>query len=235
MPVPAASAELKQIDQTRELLSLQGVSVQRGDRRVLHELDLQVGPAGSVAVVGPSGSGKTTLLHVACGLLPADRGIVEVCGQRLGKLSEAKLADLRLNRIGVVFQFGDLLPELTLQENVELPMRFARSVPSRAIPGQARELLAELGIAELSDQRPDSVSGGERQRAGVARALANAPEVVLADEPTGSLDPSTAQAAIATLLTAVSQRQAALVLVTHNPAIAAMMDRRFVLTEGSLR
>ena len=216
------------------LLSVRDVAVERGGRWVLDGLDLEVRQAQSVAVVGPSGSGKTTLLHVACGLITPDRGKVEVAGEDLGAASEAVRAKHRLRELGVVFQFADLLPELTLRDNVELPMRFAGTVPRAQILSRADALLAELGVGHIGGNRPDAVSGGERQRAAVARALANSPRVVLADEPTGSLDPETAVSAVETLLSVVRTRSAALVLVTHNPAIADLMDRRLVLHKGRL-
>ena len=162
------------------------VSIAFGGTPVLHEVSLAVAAGEVVAVMGPSGSGKSTLMHCLAGLLVPDSGTVELDGVALGSLSERRRSRLRLERYGFVAQFGDLVPELTLRENVELPLRLLGH-GRRAAAERSAELLDRLGIAAVADARAGAASGGQVQRAAVARALAHRPAVLLADEPTGAL------------------------------------------------
>ncbi|GAA3512848.1 ABC transporter ATP-binding protein [Georgenia daeguensis] len=205
-----------------------------GKDEVLHGVDIDVQPGEVVALMGPSGSGKSTLLHLLAGLLTPSSGEVRLRGERIDTLSESARADLRLRRMGFVFQFGDLVPELTLVENVELPLRLTghrRAAARRA----AGDLMAALGIADVADRRLNEVSGGQAQRAAVARALVHSPEIVFADEPTGSLDTLTGEQVMEALVGAARETGAAVVLVTHEMSVAAFADRDLQMRDGQIR
>jgi putative ABC transport system ATP-binding protein len=180
------------------------------------------------AIMGPSGSGKSTLLQCAAGLDRPDSGTVVVGGTDLGRLGEAGLARLRRARIGFVFQAFNLLPMLTAEQNVGLPLRLAGSRPSRATVHSA---LAEVGLAGRERHRPDALSGGQQQRVAIARALVTRPAVVFADEPTGALD-STSGGEILALLRRLAGAGQTVVMVTHDPVAAAAADRVLTLTDG---
>jgi putative ABC transport system ATP-binding protein len=182
------------------------------------------------AVMGPSGSGKSTLLQCAAGLDRPDSGTVVVDGHELGALGEAGLARLRRTRIGFVFQAFNLLPMLTAEQNVGLPLRLAGRRPARAT---VRRALAEVGLAGRERHRPDALSGGQQQRVAIARALVTNPAVVFADEPTGALD-STAGAEILGLLRRMVDSGQTVVMVTHDPVAAAASDRVLTLTDGRI-
>jgi len=194
---------------------------QDGERRVpvLRGVDLTVEPGQLVAVVGPSGSGKSTLLHLLGALDRPDGGSVEIDGQPLAGLSGGQLASFRNHTIGFVFQFHQLLPDFTALENVMLPGRIA-GLPPRTVLDRAQQLLAEVGLDERLDHFPGELSGGERQRVALCRALALSPPLLLADEPTGNLDPVSGDQVFALLLEMQARHHTTTVLVTHNPAIA---------------
>ena len=191
---------------------------QDGVRRVevLRGVDLTVEAGEMVAIVGPSGSGKSTLLHLLGALDRPDVGTVEIGGQSLAALSGAKIAAFRNRTLGFVFQFHQLLPDFTALENVMLPGRIAGIEP-RQVLETARRLLAEVGLAERLDHFPNQLSGGERQRVALCRALALEPPLLLADEPTGNLDPASGDAVFQLLLDLQARHRPTGILVTHNP------------------
>jgi lipoprotein-releasing system ATP-binding protein len=208
---------------------------QDGVRRVevLKGIDMAVEPGEMVAVVGPSGSGKSTLLHLLGGLDRPDSGTVEVAGQLLSALSGAKIAEFRNRTIGFVFQFHQLLPDFTALENVMLPGRIAGLQPSE-VYDSARKLLVEVGLEERLEHFPNQLSGGERQRVALCRALVLEPPLLLADEPTGNLDPESGEQVFQLMLELQARHRTTGVLVTHNPEIAARCTRILRLEAGHL-
>jgi putative ABC transport system ATP-binding protein len=202
-----------------------------GDTPALRGAALELRAGERVALMGPSGSGKSSLLHCLAGVLTPQSGEVLFEDTRLDRLSESARSALRLRRMGMVFQYGDLVPELTLLENVMLPLQLlgGRRSGSRAA---AMELLDRLGIAELADRRSGAVSGGQAQRAAVARALVHRPSLVFADEPTGSLDSVTAEQVLDTMVSIVSEHDATLLVVTHDNIVASHLDRHVVMSDG---
>lgn len=209
-----------------------GLSHSYGATRVLREVDFHIDPGEVVSVMGPSGSGKSTLLHLLAGLLVPDVGEVHLDGGRLDRLPERRRAALRLGRMGFVFQFGDLVPELSLRENVELPLRLTGTGSARA-KRRAVAVLDRLGVAPLADRRVSEVSGGQAQRAAVARALVHQPAVVLADEPTGSLDTVTGELVLEALVDAAREQGTAVVIVTHELSVASWAQRSVLLRDGA--
>jgi lipoprotein-releasing system ATP-binding protein len=201
---------------------------------VLCGIDLTVEPGELVAIVGPSGSGKSTLLHVLGALDRPDAGTVALEGQRLDGLDQNRLADLRNSRLGFVFQFHQLLPDFTALENVMMPGRIAGR-PATVLRRKAEELLAEVGLADRADHYPSQLSGGERQRVALCRALLLEPPILLADEPTGNLDPASGEQVLERLLDLRARHGTTTVLVTHNPKIAARCGRVLRLEGGVLR
>ncbi|MEO6192361.1 MAG: ABC transporter ATP-binding protein [Thermoanaerobaculia bacterium] len=208
---------------------------QDGVRRVevLRGIDLSVEPGEIVAIVGPSGSGKSTLLHLLGALDRPDAGAVEVGGRSLAGLSGAQLAAFRNSTIGFVFQFHQLLPDFTALENVMLPGRIAGREPQGVLE-RARGLLLEVGLSERLDHFPSQLSGGERQRVALCRALALEPPLLLADEPTGNLDPASGETVFELLLAMQARHHTTGVLVTHNPEIARRCTRTLRLDGGVL-
>jgi putative ABC transport system ATP-binding protein len=201
--------------------------------RALREVDLTLPSGEFVSVEGPSGCGKTTLLNLI-GLLDAPTsGEVRWDGAPVGLRSDRERSRLRLETVGFIFQRFYLLPTLTAQENVELPMR-ALGLPRAARRGRAAELLREVGLEERSRAFPHQLSGGEEQRVAIARAVANGPGLLLADEPTGELDSASARVVLDLLVRVRAARGATLVLVTHNPEVAARASRHLVLRDGRL-
>ena len=198
---------------------------------VLSGADLVLSPGESVALVAPSGAGKSTLLHLAGLLERPDEGEVHVAGSPTSGMSDAARTALRRTHIGFVYQFHHLLPEFTAQENIALPQMVA-GLPRAEAGRRAHELLAYLGLEARAHHRPAELSGGEQQRVAIARALANAPRLLLADEPTGNLDPRTADHVFSTLAELVKASRVAALIATHNMEIAARMDRRVTLREG---
>ena len=198
---------------------------------VLNGAELALYPGEAVALVAPSGAGKSTLLHLAGILETPDSGEVYVAGQPTSRMSDSQRTGLRRSRIGFVYQFHHLLPEFTAEENIVLPQMIA-GLPRAEAGARARELLAFLGLDARAHHRPAELSGGEQQRVAIARALANAPRVLLADEPTGNLDPRTADHVFSTLVSLVKASRVAALIATHNMEIAARMDRRVTIREG---
>jgi lipoprotein-releasing system ATP-binding protein len=219
--------------------SLQLVGVQRhygeGDTRIdiLRGADLTLWPGQSVALIAPSGAGKSTLLHSAGLLEKPDAGEVLVGGVPTADLDDAGRTALRRSDIGFVYQFHHLLPEFSALENVMMP-QLIRGLSWTEAQGRARELLAFLGLAARVEHRPAELSGGEQQRVAIARAVANAPKVLLADEPTGNLDPKTADHVFGTLLALVKASGLAALIATHNLELAGRMDRRVTLSDGQV-
>lgn len=213
------------------LLQASGLIKSFGATPALQGADLTVRDGEIVAVLGPSGSGKSTLLHCAAGILAPEAGSVRFDGSELTTLRDAERSDLRRTAFGFVFQFGQLIDELTCLENVALPLRLAgirRAGADRA----AREWLDRVEAGDVADRRPAEISGGQAQRVAVARALIHGPSVIFADEPTGALDSLSGEKVMALLTRAVRQTGAALVLVTHEARVAAYSDREVVVRDG---
>jgi putative ABC transport system ATP-binding protein len=204
-----------------------------GGSVALDGLSAQIAEGEIVAILGPSGSGKSTLLLCLAGILLPDFGDVRYRGQSLTSVTDSARTKLRRDEFGFVFQFGQLVPELTALDNVSLPLRLA-GLRRREAVGRAREWLATLGVEDVGDHRAGEMSGGQAQRVAVARALVTGPRVVFADEPTGSLD-STNGELVMELLVATARRQgSSVVLVTHEPQIAAYADREIVVRDGRI-
>jgi lipoprotein-releasing system ATP-binding protein len=201
---------------------------------VLTAASLELTPGQSVALVAPSGAGKSTLLHVAGLLERPNAGEVTIGGAATSTMSDDKRTALRRTEIGFVYQFHHLLPEFSALENLVLPQMIAGLSRAEAAR-RARELLAYLGLAERESHRPAELSGGEQQRVAIARAVANGPRVLLADEPTGNLDPKTADHVFATLTALVKASGLAALIATHNMDLAARMDRRVTIRDGRVR
>ena len=199
----------------------------------VEDVSLRVAAGEAVAVMGPSGSGKSTLLNLIAGLDRPTTGMVTVAGQRIDSLSETGLARYRRQRVGMIFQFFNLLDDLTVADNVLLPAQLA-GLPKSAARRRADELLERLKISQHRQAYPARLSGGERQRVAIARALINAPELLLADEPTGALDTTTGEE-IGELLRELNQAGQSMIMVTHNPALAARYASRTIqIIDGRL-
>jgi predicted ABC-type transport system involved in lysophospholipase L1 biosynthesis ATPase subunit len=226
MTAPAAPV-LELRDVTRSLVQANGVPL-----TILAGVCLSVDDGESVAVVGRSGSGKSTLLSIMGLLSTPSSGSVRLWGTDCAALPDAARAALRNERIGFVFQSYSLVPHLTAAQNVALPLDYGRAVTLRAARERARTLLDAVGLAGLGHRYPRHLSGGEQQRVAIARALVRSPSLILADEPTGALDPGTATAVLDVLRSVSGARGSALVLVTHDDEIAAGMDRTVRLAAG---
>ncbi|MGB0607622.1 MAG: ABC transporter ATP-binding protein [Paracoccaceae bacterium] len=200
---------------------------------VLNGANLDVKRGEIIALVAPSGAGKSTLLHIAGLLDTPDAGEVKFQGEILNSMSDRKRTAIRRREIGFIYQFHHLLPEFSALENVMLP-QLANGQSRSLAKSQAAELLSKVGIAERADHRPAELSGGEQQRVAFCRALANAPKVLLADEPTGNLDQTTSEQVFETLVSVVRQTGLSAVIATHNPQLAAQMDRTVTLKNGML-
>jgi putative ABC transport system ATP-binding protein len=212
------------------VLRLTAVTKRFGARTVLNAVSLEVAAGEYVAVIGDSGIGKSTLLNVIAGLEPIDTGSVVFEGRELARLHDDELARLRRDCFGFVFQAFHVLPHLTVEENVALPL-LIRGVAQREKP---RQLIAAVGLAGREASPPRELSGGELQRVAIARALVGDPKLVLADEPTGNLDPDNARQVLALLHSQVRERGAAGIIATHSGAVAAGCDRRYRLTAAGL-
>lgn len=200
-----------------------------GDLTILAGLDLLIQAGEAVAILGASGSGKSTLLGLLAGLDSATAGEVWLCGQRLGGLNEDGRAELRAGRVGFVFQSFQLLPTLTALENVLLPLELTGRTDAAA---RADEALERVGLTARADHYPRQLSGGEQQRVAIARAYAPRPQVLFADEPTGNLDGTNAALVADMMFDLLADTGAALVMVTHDPALAARADRQVRMAEG---
>ncbi len=200
---------------------------------VLSRANLTLSRGEIVALVAPSGAGKSTLLHLAGLLEKPDGGAVLINGTDAGKQADAKRTAIRLNTIGIVYQFHHLLPEFTALENIALPQMVAGKSEQEANK-RALELLTKLGLAPRAGHLPGKLSGGEQQRVAIARALANKPSLLLADEPTGNLDVATADIVFSELIRIVRAENVAALIATHNPDLARRMDRQVTLRDGRL-
>ncbi len=214
------------------LEGLTRVFVQGGNRiEVLRGASLTLRAGELVALVGPSGSGKSTLLHIAGLLEHPDAGDVVIGGQSCARMSDTQRTELRRRHLGFVYQFHHLLPEFSALENVMLPQMIA-GVPRGLARSRAKALLASVALGDRESHRPARLSGGEQQRVAFTRALANAPAVLLADEPTGNLDPATAEVVFRQMLKVARDAGLAGLIATHNPDLARRMDRTLVLRDG---
>ncbi|GAA0952254.1 ABC transporter ATP-binding protein [Virgisporangium aurantiacum] len=207
--------------------------VRFGQTLALAGTSIGLAPGEVVAVMGPSGSGKSTLLHVLAGILRPDQGEIHVGHQRIDNLPDAARSRMRLKAFGFVLQFGDLVPELSLRENVELPLRLLKVSRAEARE-KARGLLTELEIDDVADRRPGQVSGGQAQRAAVARSLVHQPSVIFADEPTGALDSASGETVLDSFTELARRRATTVLLVTHEARVAAYADRTMYLRDGKL-
>jgi len=231
---------LRDTDHGAALLEARGVSRafeipgRNTAREVLRDVSLTLHQRDAISVVGPSGSGKSTLLNLMGGLDAPTSGSIRFQGEDLAALPERHLAQIRNQEMGYVFQMHHLLPQCTVLENILIPTIPFRSGASREAVSRARELCARVGIAQLTDDFPARLSGGEQQRVAVVRALINHPRLVLADEPTGSLDHDTAESLVELLLELNREQGSALVVVTHSADLAARMDRTYRLQSGHL-
>jgi len=205
----------------------------QGDARVeaLRDVSLEIGEGRMTAIMGPSGSGKSTLMHILAGLDQPSEGTVSIAGVEISSMSDAELTKLRRQHIGFVFQFYNLLPMLTAQENVLLPLQIAGVKPDRA---WVEELLETVGIDGRRTHRPSELSGGQQQRVSIARALVTRPTVLFADEPTGNLDSNTSKDVLALLRQSVDEFGQTTVMVTHDPQAAALADRILFLADGRI-
>ncbi|SFJ68022.1 ABC transporter ATP-binding protein [Cellulomonas sp. KH9] len=212
-------------------LAARGLVHRFGATTALAGVDVDLGAGEHLAVMGPSGSGKSTLLHVLAGIVVPTAGVVTLSGQEVQGLSEKKRSLLRRRRYGFVFQFGQLLSELSALENVALPAMLT-GTSRRDAEAEAARWLATLGLTDAQGRRPGELSGGQAQRVAVARALVTRPEVVFADEPTGSLDQTTGHDVMSLLVSSTRAVGASLVVVTHDADVAAWCDRRIDMRDG---
>jgi putative ABC transport system ATP-binding protein len=213
------------------VLTGRGLRKAFGLTEALRGADLEVAAGEVIAVTGPSGSGKSTLLHCLSGILTPDGGEVTFDGRRIDRMSDGERTRLRRREFGFVFQYGQLVPELPLVENVALPLLLTGTRRAAAIAA-ARDWLPRLGLAAIGDRLPGQVAGGQGQRAAVARALIAGPRVVFADEPTGSLDSVAGDEVMELLVGAAREERASVVVVTHEPRVAAYADRRITVRDG---
>lgn len=216
------------------LLRAEGLHKAYGPTPALAGASVQVAAGELLAVMGPSGSGKSTLLHCLAGIVRPDQGGIDYCGEELTGCGDARLSALRRSDFGFLFQFAQLVPELSCLENVALPLRL-NGRRRRAAEALAAEWLDRLEVADLARKRPGEISGGQAQRVGVARALVTGPKVVFADEPTGALDSLNSERVMALLARTARETSAAVVLVTHDARVAAYADREVIVRDGRTR
>ena len=215
------------------LVEARDVHLSFGPTPALRGATLEVAQGEILAVMGPSGSGKSTLLHCLAGILVPDAGEVHFAGRRIDVLGEADRSALRRDRFGFVFQFGQLVPELTAAENVALPLLLGGARRAAAL-AQARTWFERLALDGLQERRSGELSGGEQQRIALARGLVGQPEVLFADEPTGSLDSLTGERVMDLLTAAAREHSITVVLVTHEPRVAAYADREVIVRDGKV-
>jgi putative ABC transport system ATP-binding protein len=229
-PAPTATGHARS-GPAAPLVEARGVVLSFGATPALRGADLAVAPGEILAVMGPSGSGKSTLLHCLAGILTPDSGEVHYAGRRLDTMPEARRSTLRRDEFGFVFQFGQLVPELTAEENVALPLLLGGTRRAPALAA-ARLWLERMGLDGLGTRRSGELSGGQAQRVALARALVAEPRVVFADEPTGSLDSLTGEQVMDLLVGTARRLGTTVVLVTHEPRVAAYADREVVVRDG---
>ena len=215
------------------MIDLKNIQRSYGDLEVLKGVSLNIKPSEVVSIVGASGAGKSTLLHIIGTLDKADQGSVNIDGTEIGTLNEKHMAIFRNKKIGFVFQFHHLLPEFTALENVSIPA-FIAGLEKKEAEERATELLDFLGLKERANHKPNELSGGEQQRVAVARALVNRPAVILADEPSGNLDSSSAKELHQLFFDLRDKYQQTFVIVTHNQELADMADRKLVMQDGKI-
>ena len=215
------------------MITLQGITKSFGSLQVLKGIDLTINKGEVVSIVGPSGAGKTTLLQIMGTLDKADTGTVTIDGVEVSKLSERKLSAFRNLHIGFVFQFHQLLPEFTALENVMIPALIAGN-SSKETEKRAKEMLELLGLADRADHKPNELSGGEKQRVAVARALINRPSVIFADEPSGSLDTKNKEELHRLFFDLRDKLQQTFVIVTHDEGLASLTDRTIHMVDGCI-
>jgi putative ABC transport system ATP-binding protein len=215
------------------LVEARDIQLSFGATPALRGASVTVAAGEIVAVMGPSGSGKSTLLHCLAGILVGDAGEVRFAGQRIDQLREEERSTLRRHRFGFVFQFGQLVPELTAEENVALPLLLSGARRRDALP-RARAWFERLDLAGLEHRRSGELSGGQAQRVALARGLVAGPEVLFADEPTGALDSLTGEHVMDLLVTSAREQGTTVVLVTHEARVAAYADREVVVRDGTV-
>lgn len=213
------------------MIEAQGIKRTFGKTPVLHGIDVRIGSGEFVAIMGPSGSGKSTLLYALSGIDRPDDGTIKVFGEDITKMRASELAELRLQRMGFVFQQPRLLSTINLLDNVVLPGVVAGKEPKEKIVARAQELMAQADVAELVDRDVSQASGGQLQRVAVCRALVNSPELLFCDEPTGALNSANA-ARVLSLIEGEAKRGTTVVMVTHDAAVAAAADRVLMLQDG---
>ncbi|MFD8980160.1 ABC transporter ATP-binding protein [Streptomyces sp. NPDC059564] len=216
------------------LLSATALRKAYGPTKALDGAEFSIHPGEVVAVMGPSGSGKSTLLHCLAGIVPPDSGTITYAGRELSAMNDTERSALRRGEFGFVFQFGQLVPELTCVENVALPLRLT-GVKRKEAERTALHWMERLQVEDLGAKRPGEVSGGQGQRVAVARALVTQPRVIFADEPTGALDSLNGELVMQLLTEAARAANAAVVLVTHETRVAAYSDREIVVRDGTSR
>ncbi|MEU5208185.1 ABC transporter ATP-binding protein [Streptomyces sp. NPDC020742] len=216
------------------LLVAEGLYKAYGPTPALDGADFSLHPGEVVAVMGPSGSGKSTLPHCLAGITTPDAGTVRYAGHTLTAMTDTQRSALRRTDFGFVFQFGQLVPELTALENVALPLRL-NGTPRKKAEHQAHTWLEHLDVHTTATQRPDELSGGQTQRIAVARALATQPKVIFADEPTGALDSLNGERVLTLLTDAARTTHTAVILVTHEPRTAAYSDREIIVRDGRVK
>jgi putative ABC transport system ATP-binding protein len=215
------------------LIEARDVHLSFGPTPALRGASVAVAPGEILAVMGPSGSGKSTLLHCLAGILRPDDGEIHVGGRRIDTLDESRRSALRRDRFGFVFQFGQLVPELTAEENVALPLLLSGVRRSEAL-AQAQDWFDRLDLAGLQRRRSGELSGGQAQRVALARGMVGRPEVLFADEPTGSLDSLTGEQVMELLVTSARDQGSTVVLVTHDARVAAYADREIIVRDGKV-
>lgn len=213
------------------LLTAHGVTKSFGPQPALQGIDLTIHAGEAVAIMGPSGSGKSTLLHALAGVVGIDGGEVHFHGNRIDNLPDSDRAKLRLDAFGFVFQFGQLIPDVTALENVALPL-LLRGISRTEATAQATTYLEMLDVADHGHEVPALLSGGQAQRVAIARAMAGSPGVIFADEPTGALDTLTSEKVMTALMKVVRESGTTLIIVTHDPRTAAFADREIIVRDG---
>jgi lipoprotein-releasing system ATP-binding protein len=216
------------------MLKANGIYKKYGQVEVLRGVDVEIEKASMVSIIGASGAGKSTLLHILGTLDPADQGTIEINEQRVDTLKGKALADFRNREIGFIFQFHHLLPEFTVLENICIPAWIAGNKNSKT-ETDAKDLLRILGIGKIAQNKPGQLSGGEQQRAAIARALINRPAIVFADEPTGNLDSHNAQEMHSLFLDLRQRFGQTFLIVTHNEELADLCDRKLIMKDGKMK